>query len=114
MHDLYTCPVCSWAVRALQEVGAPWQPATDECSDCHTHAFVTAPDAPVNPILYWVGHREGDSFDIDQAKGPYRYLPTPAVVPAVHSIACAREALISPMQTLSVHCLNDLRHSNPG
>ena len=57
----------------LQEVGAPWQPATDECSDCHSHAFITAPDAPVNPILYWVGRREGDTFAIGQAKGPYRH-----------------------------------------
>ena len=57
----------------VQEVGAPWHPATDECADCHSHAFITAPDAPVNPILYWVGRREGDTFALDQAKGPYRH-----------------------------------------
>ena len=58
---------------ALQEVGAPWKPDTDDESDRHSHAFIVAPDAPVNPVLYWIGHREGDTFALDQAKGPFRW-----------------------------------------
>ena len=91
-------------VRALQEVNAPWQPDTDDQSDQHSHAFIVAPDAPVNPVLYWIGHREGDTFAIDHAKGPYRCAectlsslwerPTVCSAPACKGacVSCACEA----------------------
>jgi len=38
------------------------------------HFFTISPDAPTNPVLYWIGHVDdtGRRFDIDNAKGPFK------------------------------------------
>lgn len=39
------------------------------------HFFTVSPDAPTNPVLYWVGHLADGSdteFDLGNAKGPFR------------------------------------------
>ena len=37
-----------------------------------THAFITSPDAPTNPAIYWLGTVENGRFDITKAEGPFR------------------------------------------
>ncbi|KAL4855527.1 Acid beta-fructofuranosidase 4 [Chlorella vulgaris] len=39
------------------------------------HFFTVSPDAPTNPVLYWMGHvpdTEKACFELDGAKGPFR------------------------------------------
>ena len=40
----------------------------------HTHFLCVSPDAPTNPVLYWLGDFDAQStrFLLDGAKGPLR------------------------------------------
>lgn len=36
------------------------------------HFFCVSPDAPTNPVLYWIGETRNESFHIEGADGPFR------------------------------------------
>lgn len=40
----------------------------------YTHLFCVSPDAPVNPVLYWVGSYDAErvKFDLENARGPFK------------------------------------------
>lgn len=54
-------------------------PTTEETStsgqqSSHTHFLCVSPDAPSNPVLYWLGNfdHKSSQFLLDKAKGPLR------------------------------------------
>lgn len=66
------------SARTIEEVGGRSRPKNDESSSCNgktkpTHAFITSPDAPTNPAIYWLGTLNEDGrFPIEKAQGPFR------------------------------------------
>lgn len=81
----------------------------------YTHFLCISPDAPTNPVLYWLGRYDASSsrFLLDEAKGPNRldlgdvlYAPNTLIDPQV------RRALT--LRALSSHALWERGTSRPG
>lgn len=66
------------AGSSLGESGRPIvEPSDEETSTSghhHTHFLCVSPDAPTNPVLYWMGNFDSKStrFLLEGAKGPLR------------------------------------------
>jgi len=43
----------------------------DTSSDRLDYMLCVSPDEPSNPTLYWIGHFDGEHFDLENADGPY-------------------------------------------
>ncbi|KAK9812554.1 hypothetical protein WJX73_008374 [Symbiochloris irregularis] len=62
------------SARTIEEVGGVSHPKTESGNGKQqpTHAFITSPDAPTNPAIYWLGTLENGKFPIEKAEGPFR------------------------------------------
>ncbi|KAL4420475.1 hypothetical protein ABPG75_010131 [Micractinium tetrahymenae] len=71
------------AGAAAHEAHADLEPSASGATEADTpvpperqwHFFTVSPDAPTNPVLYWMGHvqdTEAARFELETAKGPYR------------------------------------------
>ena len=64
--------LCTWGVQGVRRrasgLGRPAPPKQQP----YTHLLCISPDAPTNPVLYWLGNMapEGTRFLLDRAKGP--------------------------------------------
>lgn len=47
-------------------------PLLESCSEAEIHLFCVSPDAPTNPVLYWIGETRNETFYIEGAEGPFR------------------------------------------
>ena len=65
---------CTWGVQGVRRrasgLGRPAPPQQQQ--QPYTHLLCISPDAPTNPVLYWLGNMapEGTRFLLEGAKGP--------------------------------------------
>jgi sucrose-6-phosphate hydrolase SacC (GH32 family) len=58
----------------VQEIAARITAQAGPADSPYSHFFCISPDAPTNPVIYWMGPYDEDNvrFQLAQAAGPYR------------------------------------------
>jgi len=64
--DMWECPLLIELPLDCEDAGL----ATESGEPPHTHMLCVSPDAPTNPVYYFLGRYDGHRFDLDNAAGP--------------------------------------------